>query len=95
MIGEMFLPSERLGAEGAAMRRFARVLPHVVGEVLLARERLRAERALVRRLARVLPDMVYCTMLLNIIIILTIKDHNFETIVKVLYDKVFDQYSKR
>lgn len=47
MIGEVLLPGEGLGAEGAAVRRLARVLAHVVREVLLARERLRAERALV------------------------------------------------
>lgn len=59
MVGEMFLSSEGFSAEGAAMRRLARVLPHVVGEVLLAGERLRAERALVGRLPSMLPDVVY------------------------------------
>lgn len=61
MIGEVFLPGECLSAEGALVRRLARVQVHVVGEMLLARERLRTIRALERSFARVLPVVrVYC-----------------------------------
>lgn len=60
MVGKMLLPGEALGAVGAAVRRLARVLAHVVGEMLLAGEGLGAERALVGRLACVLSDVVHC-----------------------------------
>lgn len=60
MVIEVLLPCEGLSAEGTPMRRFTRVLPHVIGQVLLASERLGAVGALVWGFPRVLPDVVHC-----------------------------------
>lgn len=62
MISEMLFSGERLGAVGAPMGGFARVLAHVVRQMLLAGERLGAKRTLVGRLACVLPDVIHCWM---------------------------------
>lgn len=53
VIDQVLLVVERLVADVARVRRFARVLPQVVGEVLLTRERLLAELAAMRRISRV------------------------------------------